>query len=173
MDRHVVRVIAAATFFFTVAVGAILSILPVYMVEVLGATALVVGVVEGLGSAVEAVTLVFSGALSDRLGRRKPLAVAGYGLYLLIKPVFILAGQLWIVAAARVADRFSIAVFAAPQQALIGDVSAAGGRGAAFGLRAAADGLGAMTGPVLATVALGALGLGYEAVFWIALAAAA
>jgi MFS family permease len=168
-----VRVVALATFLFAVAVGAILSVLPVYMVEVLGAGVFVVGLVEGVAALVESATLIAAGWLSDRFGRRKPLAVVGYGLYLMVKPAYLLFGTLLPVACARVADRFAVAVFSAPQQALLGDAAATGRRGAAYGLRTAADGLGATTGPLLATLALGAWGLGYPGVFWAALIASA
>lgn len=168
----IVRAVALATFLFAIAVGAILSVLPLYMVDVLGASVFVVGLVEGVAGAVEAVTLIVAGWLSDCLGRRKPLAIVGYGIYALIKPAYLLAGTLAPVACARVADRFAVAVFMAPQQALIGDATTTR-RGAAYGMRIAADGIGAMIGPALAMLALGAWGLGYPGVFWTALIASA
>jgi MFS family permease len=126
------------------------ALLPVYMTVVLGASMVAVGVVEGIAEATASIVKLFSGALSDRLGRRKPLVVLGYGLAALSKPLFPLAGTVVLVAAARFMDRVGKGVRGAPRDALIADVTPEGQRGAAFGLRQALDTVGAFLGPLAA-----------------------
>ena len=99
------------------------SLLPLFMVTTLGASALVVGLIEGLAEATALIVKVFSGALSDYLGRRKGLAVFGYALGALTKPVFALASGTGIVLAARLLDRVGKGVRGAPRDALIADLS--------------------------------------------------
>ena len=126
------------------------ALLPVYMTVVLGASMVAVGVVEGIAEATASIVKLFSGALSDRLGRRKPLVVLGYGLAALSKPLFPLAGTVVLVAAARFMDRVGKGIRGAPRDALIADVTPEGQRGAAFGLRQALDTVGAFLGPLAA-----------------------
>lgn len=129
------------------------SLLPVFMVTVLGASMLAVGVVEGIAEATASIVKLFSGALSDRLGRRKPLVVLGYGLAALSKPLFPLAASVPLVLGARFMDRVGKGIRGAPRDALIADVTPEGARGAAYGLRQALDTAGALLGP-LAAIAL-------------------
>ncbi|MBM4227290.1 MAG: MFS transporter [Gammaproteobacteria bacterium] len=126
------------------------SLLPLYMASVLGASMATIGLIEGLAEATAQVVKVFSGALSDRLRRRKALALLGYGLAALTKPVFPLAHGLAWVAAARFLDRVGKGIRGAPRDALIAEVTPPGARGAAFGLRQALDSVGAFLGPLLA-----------------------
>ena len=126
------------------------ALLPVYLVTVLGASTLSVGFIEGLAEATAAITKVFSGVLSDRLGRRKLLAAIGYALAALTKPVFPLAGPVGWVVAARFVDRIGKGIRGAPRDALIADLAPPGLRGAAFGLRQSLDVAGAFIGPLLA-----------------------
>lgn len=126
------------------------ALLPVYMTVVLGASMLAVGLVEGIAEATASVLKVFSGALSDRMGRRKPLVVLGYGLAMLSKPLFPLAASVPLVLAARFTDRVGKGIRGAPRDALIADVTPEGSRGAAFGLRQALDTIGAFLGPLAA-----------------------
>ncbi|MEN9728160.1 MAG: hypothetical protein RL434_2526 [Pseudomonadota bacterium] len=126
------------------------SLLPLYMASVLGASMATIGLVEGLAEATAQVVKVFSGALSDRLQRRKVLALIGYGLAALTKPVFPLAHSLAWVAAARFLDRVGKGIRGAPRDALIAEVTPPEVRGAAFGLRQALDSVGAFLGPLLA-----------------------
>lgn len=126
------------------------ALLPLYLTVVLGASALAVGVVEGIAEATASIMKVFSGALSDRLARRKPLVALGYGLAALSKPLFPLAHSVALVLAARFIDRVGKGIRGAPRDALIADVTPEGARGTAFGLRQALDTIGAILGPLAA-----------------------
>ena len=126
------------------------ALIPVYMTVVLGASMVAVGLVEGIAEATASIAKVFSGALSDRLKRRKPIVVLGYGLAALSKPLFPLAGTLGLVLGARFMDRVGKGIRGAPRDALIADVTPQGQRGAAFGLRQALDTAGAILGPLAA-----------------------
>jgi MFS family permease len=126
------------------------SVLPVFLVSVLGASAVAVGVLEGIAEATAAITKVFSGVLSDRWQRRKGLVVAGYGLAALTKPLFPLADSVTWVLTARFLDRVGKGIRGAPRDALIADLVAPGQRNAAYGLRQSLDSLGAFLGPLLA-----------------------
>jgi len=129
------------------------ALLPVYLTVVLGASMVAVGLVEGIAEATASIAKVFSGALSDRLARRKPIVVLGYALAMLSKPLFPLAGSVALVLGARFMDRIGKGIRGAPRDALIADVTPEGQRGTAFGLRQALDTAGAILGP-LAAVAL-------------------
>lgn len=148
------------------------ALLPIYMVTVLGTSVLAVGLIEGIAEATASITKVFSGALSDRLGKRKLLAVAGYGLAALTKPVFPLAPTLtpvldWLIGA-RFVDRIGKGIRGAPRDALLADITPAPLRGAAFGLRQALDTFGAFLGPLLAIGLMWLTASHFETVFWIA-----
>jgi len=125
------------------------GLLPVFLVVTLGASAAALGVIEGIAEATAHITRVFSGWLSDTLGRRKALAVAGYGLAAATKPLFPLASDVWLVALARFLDRIGKGIRGAPRDALIADVTPAKARGTAYGLRQSLDTVGATVGPLL------------------------
>jgi MFS family permease len=144
------------------------ALLPVFLVSVLGASVTAVGFLEGVAEAIAAITKVFSGALSDRLGNRKRLVVLGYGLAALTKPLFALAPSTAWVFAARFADRIGKGIRGAPRDALIADVTPAELRGAAFGLRQTLDTIGAFAGPLLAIGLMAATQGSFRTVFWIA-----
>ncbi len=144
------------------------SLLPAFMATVLGASMLTIGVVEGVAEATAAVTKVFSGALSDHLGRRKGVIVLGYGLAALTKPVFPLAASIRWVFAARFVDRIGKGIRGAPRDALVAELAPPRLRGAAYGLRQALDSVGAVLGPLLATVLLAWSGAELRAVMWAA-----
>lgn len=144
------------------------ALLPVYLVSILKASTLTVGVIEGVAEATASITKVFSGALSDRIGNRKLLAAAGYGLAALSKPLFPLARSVEWVMVARFVDRIGKGVRGAPRDALVADVTPAHLRGASFGLRQALDTVGAVIGPLLAIVLMNITGNRFRAVFWIA-----
>jgi len=144
------------------------SLLPLFMVTTLGASALVVGLIEGLAEATALMVKVFSGALSDYLGKRKGLAVFGYALGALTKPVFALASGAGIVLAARLLDRIGKGVRGAPRDALIADIAPPHVRGAAFGLRQSLDTVGAFVGPLLATGLMLLWADNFQAIFWVA-----
>lgn len=143
------------------------ALLPAYLV-LLGASTLAVGLIEGIAEATAAIVKVFSGALSDWLGRRKLLAAIGYGLAACTKPVFPLATTLGWVVAARFIDRIGKGIRGAPRDALIADLAPPGLRGAAFGLRQSLDTAGAFIGPLLAIGLMALSGDDFRLVFWVA-----
>jgi MFS family permease len=144
------------------------ALLPVYLVAVLGASTLTVGFIEGIAEATASMVKIVSGTLSDRLGTRKWLAVLGYGLAALTKPIFPLAPSVAWVTAARFIDRIGKGIRGAPRDALAADIAPADMRGAAFGLRQSLDTVGAFLGPFLAVVLMWASGGSYVLVFWVA-----
>ena len=122
------------------------ALLPVFMTSVLGASMLEVGVVEGIAEGTAAITKLFSGTISDRLGLRKPLVALGYGLAALSKPLFPLASSISLVLGARFIDRIGKGIRGAPRDALIADITPAELRGTAYGLRQALDSVGCLYG---------------------------
>lgn len=144
------------------------SLLPVFMVTSLGATALMVGIVEGIAEATALIVKVFSGAISDYLGRRKTLAVMGYGLGALSKPLFALAFSVHWVLLARFLDRIGKGIRGAPRDALVADLVPPEIRGAAYGLRQSLDTIGAFVGPLLGIGLMLIFAGDFRAVFWVA-----
>jgi len=145
------------------------SLLPVFLVAGLGASPVVLGLVEGAAEGVASLMRVFSGALSDRIGRRRPLILLGYGLAAASKPLFPLAGSALLVFVARCVDRVGKGIRGAPRDALVADVTPEPLRGAAYGLRQALDTVGAVLGPLLAIVLMQALDGDARQVFWVAM----
>jgi MFS family permease len=144
------------------------SLLPVFMVTGLGASMLVVGLVEGAAEATALIIKVFSGAWSDWLGRRKPLAVLGYGLGAASKPLFAIATSSGMVLAARLIDRVGKGLRGAPRDALVADLVAPEQRGAAYGLRQSLDTVGAFLGPLVAIGLMLLWANDFHAIFWLA-----
>lgn len=144
------------------------ALLPVYLVVGMGTTALTVGIIEGIAEATAAITKVFSGALSDRIGRRKELAAIGYGLAAVTKPVFPLAPSVGWLIMARFVDRVGKGIRGAPRDALVADLSPPALRGASFGLRQSLDTVGAFLGPLLAIGLMVLFANDFAAVFWVA-----
>ncbi|WP_026358913.1 MFS transporter [Aureimonas ureilytica] len=144
------------------------SLLPIYMVTVLGTSTLAVGIIEGIAEATASIVKVFSGALSDRLGKRKLLAVVGYGLGALTKPVFPLAGGLDVLVGARFVDRVGKGIRGAPRDALVADLAPPEVRGASYGLRQSLDTVGAFSGPLLAVALMWMFANDFQTVFWVA-----
>jgi len=149
------------------------SLLPVFMVAALGVSMLTVGLIEGAAEATALILKVFSGVLSDWWGRRKPLAILGYGLGALSKPLFALATTVGLVVAARLLDRVGKGIRGAPRDALVADLAPPGMRGAAFGLRQSLDTVGAFLGPLLAMGLMLLWANDFRAVFWVAVLPAA
>ncbi len=144
------------------------ALLPVYMVTVLGTSTLAVGIIEGIAEATASITKVFSGAISDWIGKRKFLAALGYGLAALTKPIFPLATSLnWLVAA-RFIDRVGKGIRGAPRDALVADLAPPDMRGASFGLRQSLDTIGAFLGPLLAIGLMWLTANHFQKVFWFA-----
>lgn len=144
------------------------ALLPVYLVTVLGASALTVGLIEGIADATSSIVKVFSGALSDWLGKRKLLAVIGYGLAAFSKPVFPLAADAFWILLARFADRIGKGIRGAPRDALMADITPRYLIGAAYGLRQALDTVGAVIGPLAALALMWFTADDFVFVFWVA-----
>jgi len=144
------------------------SLLPVFMVTVLGTSVWAVGLIEGLAEATALIVKVFSGVLSDYWGKRKPLALLGYGLGAASKPLFALASTTGLVLTARLIDRVGKGIRGAPRDALVADLAPPGLRGAAFGLRQSLDTVGAFVGPLLAMGLMLLWANDFRAVFWVA-----
>ncbi|MCH4559179.1 MFS transporter [Mesorhizobium jarvisii] len=145
------------------------ALLPIYLVTVMGASMVTVGMIEGVAEATAAITKVFSGALSDWLGKRKLLAVIGYGLAAITKPVFPLASSVGWIMAARFVDRIGKGIRDAPRDALIADIAPPYLRGASFGLRQSLDTVGAFVGPLLAIGLMWLTANQFRVVFWVAI----
>jgi MFS family permease len=144
------------------------SLLPLFMVTVLGASTFAVGIIEGIAEATALITKVFSGYVSDRFRKRKLLVVLGYGLAAVTKPMFPLASSLGWIVTARFVDRIGKGIRGAPRDALIADITPKESRGAAYGLRQALDTVGAFAGPLLAIGAMLWFADNFRAVFWLA-----
>ena len=128
------------------------SLLPIFMVTVLGTSMFTIGIIEGVAEGAAAMTKVFSGAISDYCGKRKSLAVAGYTLSAISKPIFPIATTIGWVFGARFVDRIGKGIRGAPRDALVADIAPLQLRGAAYGLRQSLDSVGAFIGPLLAVV---------------------
>jgi MFS family permease len=144
------------------------ALLPVFLVTVLGASVTAVGFLEGIAEATASITKVFSGALSDRLGKRKLLIVIGYSLAAFTKPFIAIAPSASWVFAARFADRIGKGIRGAPRDALIAELTPAEIRGASFGLRQTLDTAGAFAGPLLAIALMAITHDQFRTVFWLA-----
>ncbi len=144
------------------------ALLPVFLVTVLGASTVTVGIIEGIGEATASISKLFSGWLSDRLGARKTLTVIGYGLGTLSKPLFAVAPTASWVLFARFSDRIGKGIRGAPRDALVGDLAPAELRGAAYGLRQSLDTVGAFAGPLLAMALMALFANDFRLVFWLA-----
>ena len=144
------------------------SLLPVFMVSVLGAPMTTIGLIEGAAEAAAAITKIFSGAVSDHLGRRKLLAGIGYGIAALTKPIFPLADSISWVFGARFVDRLGKGIRGAPRDALVADIAPRELRGAAFGLRQSLDTVGAFIGPLAAMIFMIWFADDIRAVLWVA-----
>jgi MFS family permease len=144
------------------------SLLPVFMATVLGASMTAIGLVEGIAEGTAAITKVFSGAISDHLGKRKRLAVLGYGLGAITKPIFPLAATIGWVLAGRFIDRVGKGIRGAPRDALVADIAPPELLGAAYGLRQSLDSVGAFLGPLLAVAFMAWLANDLRTVLWVA-----
>ena len=144
------------------------ALLPLFLTTVLGASVAFVGLIDGVAEATASISKVFSGYISDRIGKRKPLILLGYGLAALTKPLFALAASPAVVLGARFADRIGKGLRGAPRDALVADVTSADIRGRAYGLRQTLDTLGAFLGPLAAIGLMALLADDMRAVFWVA-----
>ncbi len=144
------------------------SLLPLFMVTTLGISVFAVGVIEGLAESTALIVKVFSGVLSDYLGKRKGLALFGYGLGAFTKPLFAIAASMGDILTARLLDRVGKGVRGAPRDALVADIAPTHLRGAAFGFRQSLDTVGAFLGPLLAVALMLLWADDFRAVFWVA-----
>ena len=160
--------LGVVSLFMDVSSELIHSLLPVFMVTVLGASAVSVGIVEGIAEATASITKVFSGVISDRLGKRKAIVALGYGLGAASKPFFALAPTLGWVLCARFADRIGKGIRGAPRDALIADIAPPHLRGASYGLRQSLDTVGAFAGPLAAVALMALFADDIRSVFWFA-----
>jgi MFS family permease len=161
-------VLGFGSLFMDISSEMIHSLLPVFMVTTLGASMVTVGIIEGVAEATAAVMKVFSGALSDYLGKRKFIMVLGYALAAFSKPIFPLAGSVGWVFTARFIDRVGKGIRGAPRDALVAEIAPPQLRGAAYGLRQALDSVGALLGPLLAVALMIAFANDIRAVMWVA-----
>jgi MFS family permease len=145
------------------------SLLPVFMFTALGVSAFNIGLIEGAAEATALIVKIFSGAISDYWGKRKPLALLGYGLGALSKPLFAIASGAGLIVAARLIDRVGKGIRGAPRDALVADIAPPQLRGAAFGLRQSLDTVGAFLGPLLAMGLMLLWANDFRAVFWVAI----
>ena len=163
-----VWVLGLVSMFMDISSEIIHALLPVFMTATLGLSVAMVGLVDGIAEATASSTKVFSGYLSDRTGRRKPLVLLGYGLGAASKPLFALATGALPILGARFADRIGKGIRGAPRDALVADVSPPETRGRAFGLRQSLDTVGAFAGPLIAIGLMLVLAGDMRLVFWIA-----
>ena len=144
------------------------SLLPMFLVSALGISVFTVGIIEGLAQSTALIVKVFSGVLSDYLGKRKGLALLGYALGAFTKPLFAIASGAGLVIAARLLDRVGKGIRGAPRDALIADLAPPEMRGSAFGLRQSLDTVGAFVGPLLGVGLMLLWADDFRAVFWVA-----
>ncbi|KNC91831.1 MFS transporter [Trabulsiella odontotermitis] len=144
------------------------SLLPLFMATTLGASVILIGLIEGLAEATALIIKVFSGAISDYLGKRKGLALLGYGLGALSKPLFAIASTSGMILSARLIDRVGKGIRGAPRDALVADVTPPEIRGAAYGLRQSMDTIGAFLGPLLAVALMLLWNNDFRTIFWVA-----
>ena len=144
------------------------SLLPLFMATTLGASALTIGLIEGAAESTALIVKVFSGVLSDYLGKRKGLALFGYALGALSKPLFAVATSTGVVLTARLLDRVGKGIRGAPRDALAADLAPPHLRGAAFGLRQSLDSVGSFLGPLIGVGLMLLWANDFRAVFWVA-----
>ena len=162
-----VWVLGLVSLFMDVSSEMIHAVLPLFVVGTLGASAALLGLIEGVAEATAQISKLFSGVLSDRWRNRKTLALLGYGLAAVVKPLFPLANSVSAVFVARFADRVGKGIRGAPRDAMVADMTPPELRGAAFGLRQSLDTVGAFTGPLLAIVLMGLFMADLRTVLWV------
>jgi MFS family permease len=165
--------VGLVSLFMDISSETIHALLPLFLTTTLGASVAIVGIIDGVAESTAAIGKVFSGYISDRIGKRKPLILFGYGLAAISKPLFALATSPLYVLGARFADRVGKGFRGAPRDALIADVTPNVMRGRAYGLRQALDTVGAFVGPLAAIALMALFNDNMRAVFWVAIIPAA
>ncbi|MGE0743527.1 MAG: MFS transporter [Hyphomonadaceae bacterium] len=168
MIPRTVWMLGFVSFFMDISSEIVHALLPLFLTSTLGVSVAIVGLIDGVAESTAAISKVFSGYISDRIGRRKPLILLGYGLGAVSKPFFALAGSAGVVLGARFADRIGKGLRGAPRDALVADVTPEAVRGRAYGLRQALDTAGAFAGPLIAIAFMALFANDMRAVFWIA-----
>ena len=157
-----------ASLFSDISTEMLYPVLPVFLTQTLKASGSIVGVVDGFAQATQNIVQGFSGTLSDKLQRRKPIALVGYFLAAISKPLMGLATVWQVVFSGRLLDRLGAGTRSAPRDALIASSVSAESRGRAFGLEGVGDNAGAFLGPLLAVFLLYALHVGIRTIFYLA-----
>jgi MFS family permease len=168
--RNVVR-LGYVSLFTDVSTEMILGVLPFFIVMELGASAVILGIIEGAAEATNYLFRVFAGILTDKIGRRKPLVLLGYGLSSIAKPLFAVTSSWSQALAVRVVDRAGKGTRTSPRDALISDSVAKSEAGKSFGLHRSLDQVGAVLGPLLAFAAIPFIGI--RGIFWLSFLPAA
>jgi MFS family permease len=163
-----VWVLGLVSLFMDISSEMIHSLLPLFLTGTLGVSVAFVGLIDGVAESTAAISKVFSGYISDKMGRRKPLILFGYSLGAFTKPFFAMAGGPFIVLGARFADRIGKGFRGAPRDALVADITPADIRGRAYGLRQTMDTIGSVMGPLLAIALMALFASNIRAVFWVA-----
>jgi MFS family permease len=168
LDRNVFFA-GVSSFFMDVSSEMIYSLIPVFLSSVLGVNKALIGVIEGIAETTASLLKMVAGWISDRLGRRKPLMVFGYGVSTLSRPLLALAGGWGMVLGSRFQDRFGKGVRTAPRDAIIADCTQKKDLGRSFGFHRAMDQFGAVVGPAVAFLVLTLRPGGYRLLFWISM----
>jgi MFS family permease len=168
LDRNVFWA-GVSSFFMDISSEMVYSLVPIFLSSVLGVNKSLIGVIEGIAETTASMLKMFAGWLSDKLGRRKPLMVFGYGISTLSRPLLAVAGGWGMVLGARFVDRFGKGVRTAPRDAIVADSCDKRELGRSFGFHRAMDQFGAVVGPAIAFVVLALRPGGYRIVFWISL----
>jgi MFS family permease len=161
--------LALASVFSDVSTEMLYPVLPVFLTQTLHASGSIVGLVDGFAQALQNIVQGFSGTLSDKLQRRKPIALAGFFLSAISKPLMGMATVWPALFGARLLDRLGAGTRSAPRDALIASSVAEENRGRAFGLEGAGDNAGAFLGPLLTLMLLYAVGVDIRTVFYLAI----
>ncbi|WP_379970471.1 MFS transporter [Ectobacillus sp. sgz5001026] len=163
----IILVLGFVSLFTDLSSNMIVPILPLYLTAVLHVNVSSIGIIEGIAESTASILKLFSGWLTDRLGKRKLLLFLGYGLSNLTKPFFALSGSWSQVLFVRFSDRFGKGIRTSPRDALLADSTTKEERGKAFGFRRAMDALGAALGPLVAFAILAMYAGNYRLVFWL------
>lgn len=168
LDRNVFFA-GVSSFFMDVSSEMVYSLVPIFLSSVLGVNKSLIGVIEGIAETTASLLKLFSGWLSDRLGKRKPLMLFGYSVSTLSRPLLALAGGWGMVLGSRFVDRFGKGIRTAPRDAIVADSCDKRELGRSFGYHRAMDQFGAVLGPAIAFLVLSLRPGGYRTVFWISL----
>jgi MFS family permease len=162
---HTVLILGLVSLFTDISTEMVYPLLSLYLITTLGATPAIVGIIEGIAESLASLLKTYSGCISDRIQRRRPLAIMGYGLATVGKLLLYLSSSWGWVLAGRVVDRFGKGVRTAPRDALIAEASDAGRLGHSFGIHRALDTLGAVVGIAIAYYLFTTTHSGYTRIF--------